>query len=275
MSFSWRGRLARAFAAQAADARARRPCHDGSAHVAEFFVAGFATDRILIPSLAGLVGTSGTDLSASGSGCNMSEATAARFSCGGCNKTYAWKPELAGKRVKCKCGQVIDVPQATAQDEDEAMYDLAPSEEPVKPKRPVMRSVPPVAVASPAAQTRQRRTGVSIRTHLARSHERFNAHGHEARCVRSRGAACRRRDPVHRLLCVSISPDRIWHRRDGHRAAHTDRAQGGADDRFRAGVGHAAGRELRRNLEPRHSSSVRSRSFAMGSPHGSTLASPR
>ncbi|HSI33500.1 MAG: hypothetical protein ACAI43_23190 [Phycisphaerae bacterium] len=35
---------------------------------------------------------------------------AGRFVCSGCGKGYAWKPELAGKRVKCKCGAAISVP---------------------------------------------------------------------------------------------------------------------------------------------------------------------
>src|SRR3954447_11640808 len=35
---------------------------------------------------------------------------AGKFSCDACGKTYSWKPELAGKRVKCKCGQPISIP---------------------------------------------------------------------------------------------------------------------------------------------------------------------
>jgi hypothetical protein len=35
---------------------------------------------------------------------------AGQFSCGGCGKSYAWKLELAGKRVKCKCGEKLSVP---------------------------------------------------------------------------------------------------------------------------------------------------------------------
>lgn len=30
--------------------------------------------------------------------------------CEGCGKKYRWKPELAGKKVKCKCGQMIEIP---------------------------------------------------------------------------------------------------------------------------------------------------------------------
>jgi hypothetical protein len=30
--------------------------------------------------------------------------------CGACQRKFSWKPELAGKRVKCKCGEKISVP---------------------------------------------------------------------------------------------------------------------------------------------------------------------
>ena len=36
------------------------------------------------------------------------------FACDGCGKQYRWKAELAGKRVKCKCGQVVRVPDGGA-----------------------------------------------------------------------------------------------------------------------------------------------------------------
>ena len=35
---------------------------------------------------------------------------AGKFSCDACGKQYSWKPELAGKRVKCKCGTPIGIP---------------------------------------------------------------------------------------------------------------------------------------------------------------------
>ena len=38
------------------------------------------------------------------------EGTIASFECGGCQKVYRWKPELAGKKVKCKCGHAMVVP---------------------------------------------------------------------------------------------------------------------------------------------------------------------
>jgi hypothetical protein len=60
-----------------------------------------------------------------------------RFTCEACAKTYRWKPELAGKRVKCSCGHVMTAPQGPPDD----LYDLAPSVEQPKPARPVMAAV--------------------------------------------------------------------------------------------------------------------------------------
>lgn len=36
--------------------------------------------------------------------------TEPKFNCASCGKEYRWKPELAGKKAKCKCGSVIAVP---------------------------------------------------------------------------------------------------------------------------------------------------------------------
>jgi len=35
-----------------------------------------------------------------------------------CGKQYTWKPELAGKRAKCKCGNVVSFPAQRPGDED-------------------------------------------------------------------------------------------------------------------------------------------------------------
>jgi DNA-directed RNA polymerase subunit RPC12/RpoP len=42
----------------------------------------------------------------------MAEATtsAAKFGCPSCGRQFTWKPELAGKAAKCKCGATISVP---------------------------------------------------------------------------------------------------------------------------------------------------------------------
>jgi hypothetical protein len=51
-----------------------------------------------------------------------------------CGKEYSWKPQFAGKRAKCKCGQVISFPAtdpeaaAEAQEFDEAVRGLEPYE---------------------------------------------------------------------------------------------------------------------------------------------------
>lgn len=68
-------------------------------------------------------------------------STETTFTCGGCSKSYKWKPELAGKKVRCKCGQVIEVPQA-APAEDADLYDLAPDPTPAKPPKPSNLSNP-------------------------------------------------------------------------------------------------------------------------------------
>jgi hypothetical protein len=55
----------------------------------------------------------------------MSQATS--ISCSMCNRQYNWKPELAGRRVKCKCGNVIAVPEAPVEEvpaEDDT-YDVS------------------------------------------------------------------------------------------------------------------------------------------------------
>jgi hypothetical protein len=41
----------------------------------------------------------------------MTQVEQIGFSCSACNKQYRWKPELAGKTVKCKCGQPLAVPR--------------------------------------------------------------------------------------------------------------------------------------------------------------------
>jgi hypothetical protein len=40
----------------------------------------------------------------------MSEVAAAKFSCPSCGRQFSWKPELAGRSAKCKCGATIKVP---------------------------------------------------------------------------------------------------------------------------------------------------------------------
>src|SRR5688572_9731012 len=93
----------------------------------------------------------------------MSDVATSRFSYEGCGKSYALKPELSGRRVKCKCGHVMTVPQAPPPEAelrlDDDLYDVAP--EAPKPQQakarvplaPVARRVPlrPVETSAPAA----------------------------------------------------------------------------------------------------------------------------
>lgn len=80
----------------------------------------------------------------------MEATTAGRFSCKSCGKSYRWKPEFAGKRVKCvQCGQVIQAPlKSPAPPIREDTYDLAPDTAP-PPMRPKPRPVPANAEDAP------------------------------------------------------------------------------------------------------------------------------
>src|SRR5690348_16638707 len=72
----------------------------------------------------------------------------AGFSCGACGKQYRWKPELAGKKVKCKCGTPISVP-------------ATPPAPGGAPKRPVPTSGQPgLAAARAGADVRGRPANV-------------------------------------------------------------------------------------------------------------------
>ena len=64
---------------------------------------------------------------------------AQQFSCGHCGRNYAWKAEMAGKKVRCGCGHVMTAPQApAAEPEKEDLYDLADDPAPgnLSPQQP-------------------------------------------------------------------------------------------------------------------------------------------
>lgn len=83
----------------------------------------------------------------------MSETQQARFECSTCGKSYAWKPELAGKKARCKCGAVMHIPESVSAGDDDlgGLYDLAEDDPPPRPR------AQPVGVAggatAPAAET--------------------------------------------------------------------------------------------------------------------------
>jgi len=39
----------------------------------------------------------------------MSTANAATFACESCGKSYRWRPDFAGKKLKCGCGNVMNL----------------------------------------------------------------------------------------------------------------------------------------------------------------------
>ncbi|MCC6421894.1 MAG: hypothetical protein IT447_00265 [Phycisphaerales bacterium] len=91
----------------------------------------------------------------------MSESQAPQFQCVGCNKTYRWKPELAGKKAKCKCGQVMEVPaEPPMPPEEEGLYDLVDEPQPrpqvqgsVMAPSPASNQPSPVAPAATMSAT--------------------------------------------------------------------------------------------------------------------------
>jgi hypothetical protein len=68
----------------------------------------------------------------------MSAVDLGKFACDSCQRQYPWKPEYAGRKVKCKCGHVItaptEAPNASSQHQDPddllgGLYDLAAQEQ--------------------------------------------------------------------------------------------------------------------------------------------------
>src|SRR5436190_22858113 len=76
--------------------------------------------------------------------------------CPSCGKRYSWKAELAGRKIKCKCGQVTTVPAGAPEAPiAEDSYDLADEPAtitPPKSSKPVMAAAPNSSAAVPAAK---------------------------------------------------------------------------------------------------------------------------
>lgn len=70
------------------------------------------------------------------------------FSCDACGKSYAWKPAIAGKKAKCKCGSVLEVPADEPEGNLDDLYALAP-EGPVNEGH-IARVAMPAPVAAPS-----------------------------------------------------------------------------------------------------------------------------
>jgi hypothetical protein len=82
----------------------------------------------------------------------MSNTASLRFSCNACNKSYAFKPELANKKVKCKCGAVMVVPDLSANSDDE-LYDIADEPKQAMPVAKPVGTAVSVALGGSAAAT--------------------------------------------------------------------------------------------------------------------------
>ena len=52
----------------------------------------------------------------------MAESKKGRFACPSCGRSFTWKRELAGKKVRCKCKAAIRVPEALPA--DDGTYEL-------------------------------------------------------------------------------------------------------------------------------------------------------
>ena len=73
----------------------------------------------------------------------MSVATSGRFSCETCGATYPWKPALAGKSAKCRCGAVIQIPASPT---------LMPAQPRQKSKPPPPLATADIPMPPPVAQ---------------------------------------------------------------------------------------------------------------------------
>lgn len=92
----------------------------------------------------------------------MSSTTGRIISCDHCGKKYLWKPESAGKHVRCKCGQILAVPAAAVAHPvnasslnahpdapaavGDSIYDLATDPTPAPVRAPVAQPVAPAPI---------------------------------------------------------------------------------------------------------------------------------
>jgi hypothetical protein len=92
-----------------------------------------------------------------------------QFSCSGCGKSYAWKPEIAGKRVKCKCGERLNVPatdpaavELEAEPMPEGFDDLMALADGAPVSEASYAPEPAVAAAAPARPAKRSGGGAAV-----------------------------------------------------------------------------------------------------------------
>jgi len=86
----------------------------------------------------------------------------ARVACGKCKRTYSWKPERAGKKARCQCGNIIAMPlhppgakEAEPVDDLYALSELAAEADKAVVNPTPIRAVPAIApVTASAAKSR-------------------------------------------------------------------------------------------------------------------------
>jgi hypothetical protein len=87
----------------------------------------------------------------------MGEENGPKFTCPACGREFRWKPQLAGKKAKCKCGAAVTVPATApgAPDVDDEVIDFSDLPEPVEARpynssaAPPLPPLPPQPIACP------------------------------------------------------------------------------------------------------------------------------
>ena len=131
----------------------------------------------------------------------MTQVNEVGFSCTSCGKQYRWKPELAGKAVKCKCGSPIRVPKqpggAAAAPAARAAH--APPPPPPPPPPPTPKAKP----ARPVQEDDGMDALYALADQEAASGDEASASADSQRCP-----ACRSKLAPDAVICMNCGFDR-------------------------------------------------------------------
>jgi hypothetical protein len=64
-----------------------------------------------------------------------------RFACDICGRTFGWKPQYSGRKLRCVCGQEFVVPDSGDINKED-LYDIAPEDTPKPAARPAVSPTP-------------------------------------------------------------------------------------------------------------------------------------